>query len=201
MALIGSHGHQWSGCFSCAAIIQAAAFAQSRKHSKAPREPGAIQPASKLAPLLGAGKEFNVRFLVQTFPPSFAMRTRAGKPLSCPGRGYPRSSVDDEKGANSVTPAAGIDCKNSLQKAHFPQGGNSVAYSVDPRVLERVSGPVYDPIRLAAILIDRPRIAALKMKPRIDCASTVLRIARVITTTSEVWAATAIVNEKYRKSQ
>ena len=54
----------------------------------------------------------------------------------------------------------------------------------------------YDPIKLAAILIDRPRMARLNKKLRIDCASTVFRIECDITVTSDVWAATAIVNEK-----
>ena len=53
----------------------------------------------------------------------------------------------------------------------------------------------------AAILIDSPRMAALKKKLMTDCAATTMRIGRVITATSEVCTATAMVNEKYRKSQ
>src|SRR5258706_10892948 len=59
----------------------------------------------------------------------------------------------------------------------------------------------YEPTRLAATLIDIPRIATLNRKLSTDCASTSLRIALVITLTSEVCAATAIVNEKSKKSQ
>ena len=54
----------------------------------------------------------------------------------------------------------------------------------------------YDPTKPAAILIDSPRMATLNRKLRIDCASTVFRIEWEMTVTSDVWAATAIVNEK-----
>ena len=46
--------------------------------------------------------------------------------------------------------------------------------------------------------MDMPMIAALNRKLSTDCASTSLRIGRVITLTSDVCAATAIVKEKDR---
>lgn len=50
------------------------------------------------------------------------------------------------------------------------------------------------------MLIASARMAALKAKDSIDCSSTSRRIGRLVTITSAVWAATEIVNEKYRKS-
>ncbi len=56
-------------------------------------------------------------------------------------------------------------------------------------------------INAALRLTDSPRIIRLKKKLSTDCASTSLRAWRVLTVTSEVCTATAMVNEKYRKSQ
>src|SRR6476620_7799470 len=76
-----------------------------------------------------------------------------------------------------------------------------------PRVLARMlmqeagAAPAQEPTALAAIFTDKPRMAALKKKDSTDCASTALRAGRDITATSDVCAATAMVKEKYRKSQ
>jgi hypothetical protein len=59
----------------------------------------------------------------------------------------------------------------------------------------------YPPTTLAAMLIDMPMIAALKMKASTDWASTALRTGVHMTLMSDVCAATAMVKEKYRKSQ
>lgn len=58
-----------------------------------------------------------------------------------------------------------------------------------------------EPTKPAAILIDSPNIAILNQKLNTDCASAVFLIAREVRATSDVCAATAIVNEKYKKSQ
>ena len=57
------------------------------------------------------------------------------------------------------------------------------------------------PSRPAAMLIERPRMVMLKKKLSMDCARTIFRIDRDITEMSEVCAATAMVYEKYEKSQ
>ncbi|MNC77309.1 hypothetical protein D3C75_1292300 [compost metagenome] len=51
------------------------------------------------------------------------------------------------------------------------------------------------------MLIENPRMAVLNRNPISDWASTILRMPRVATPTSEVCTATPMVNEKYRKSQ
>lgn len=63
------------------------------------------------------------------------------------------------------------------------------------------SKQLQEPTRLAAILIDSPMIAALNAKLMTDCASTALRMVLDIIAISDVCTATAIVNEKYAKSQ
>jgi endonuclease-3 len=54
--------------------------------------------------------------------------------------------------------------------------------------------------RLAATLIVSAKMAALKANDITDCSNTRRRIGRLVTITSAVWQATAMVNEKYRKS-
>lgn len=56
-------------------------------------------------------------------------------------------------------------------------------------------------MRPAAILIDSPSTTRLKKKLSTDCPSTICRIMRVCTETSDVCTATAMVKAKYRKSQ
>ena len=51
------------------------------------------------------------------------------------------------------------------------------------------------------MLIDSARMLALKKNDSTACASTALRIQRLPGAISAVCDATAIVNEKYRKSQ
>ena len=50
------------------------------------------------------------------------------------------------------------------------------------------------------MLIENARIVVLKANASTDCSSVRRRIGRVEMLTSAVCAATAIVNEKYRKS-
>jgi hypothetical protein len=50
------------------------------------------------------------------------------------------------------------------------------------------------------MLIARARMAVLKPKDSRACSRTRRRMGRLVMTTSAVCAATAIVNEKYRKS-
>ena len=60
---------------------------------------------------------------------------------------------------------------------------------------------LHQPIKLAAILMLKPIIAALNIKLSTDCNNTIFRMDVLLIVTSEVCAATAMVNEKYRKSQ
>jgi hypothetical protein len=73
--------------------------------------------------------------------------------------------------------------------AHAP---NVQALSPHELLLKPLS---HDPSKPAAILIDIPIIAALNKKLSIDWAVTAFRMARDMMHTSEVCAATAIVND------
>lgn len=86
--------------------------------------------------------------------------------------------------------------KKSRRSAHVDVG-LPLHLPVDQHLDQRRHAPT----ALAAMLIDSPSMAALKKKDSTDCASTALRIDRDSTDMSDVWAATAMVKEKYRKSQ
>lgn len=70
-----------------------------------------------------------------------------------------------------------------------------------PRGCGNTGRKAQEPIRPAAIFTESPSTAALKKNDKIDCARAVRLARREHSETSEVCDATAIVNEKYKKSQ